>query len=176
MKNLKTILLASVLTLGAFTATVFNSCNPDACKDIVCANGGTCTDGTCACPSGFEGTLCETQSLSKFLSSNNTAANYNFSDQGGTSCGNYTGVFTTTRSAADTTRLILTNFGGFGATTSVYATVNGNSMTIPSQTIAGATSNTVSGFGTYSSGVITGSYTNNDGSTTCTYAFTWTKQ
>jgi hypothetical protein len=176
MKNLKSILLSSVLTLGIFGATTFVSCNPDACKDVVCNNGGTCNDGDCVCASGFEGTNCETQSLSKFLGSNNTSVNYNFSDNGGTTCGNYTGTFTATRSAADTTRLILTNFGGFGLTTSVYATVDKNTLTIPSQAITGATSNTVSGTGTYSNGVISGSYTNNDGTSTCNYTFTWTKQ
>lgn len=175
MKNLKSILVASFLTVGAFTGTLFTACNPDACKDVVCANGGTCTDGTCNCPSGYEGTLCDVQSLSKFLGSNNTNASYSFADNGGTTCGNYTGSFTMARSNADTTRLILTNFGGFGTTTSVYATVNGNAITIPSQAISGATSNTVSGNGTYNNGVVSGSYTNNDGTSTCTYAFTWTK-
>ena len=177
MKNLKSILLASFITIGTFSAVVFSSCNPDACKDVVCANGGTCTDGNCNCPAGFEGTLCETQSLSKFLGSNNGSAIYNFDDNSAdTSCGHYTGTFTMSRSNADTTRLILTNFGGFGTTTSVYGTVNGNVLTIPLQTISGATGNTVSGNGTYNNGVITGSYSNNDGSSNCTYAITWTKQ
>ena len=176
MKNLKSILLAAFLTVGAFSSAVFTSCNPDACKDVVCSNGGSCTDGSCTCASGFEGSNCEIQSLSKFLASNNTSANYNFSDNGGTTCGNFTGSFTATRSGADTTKLILTNFGGFGLTSNVYATVNSNTITIPSQSINGATGNTVSGTGTYSAGVITGSYTNNDGVTTCNYSFTWTKQ
>jgi hypothetical protein len=67
MKNLKSILLAGFLTVGAFSSAVFTSCNPDACKDVVCQNGGTCTDGTCACPTGFEGSNCETLSRAKFL-------------------------------------------------------------------------------------------------------------
>ncbi len=69
MKNLKSILLASILTVGAFTATIFTSCNPDACKDVVCANGGTCTDGNCACPAGYEGTTCNTRTITKYLGS-----------------------------------------------------------------------------------------------------------
>ena len=69
MKKLKSILVASILTVATFSATVFTSCNPDACKDVVCNNGGTCTDGNCACPVGYEGTLCETASRTKFTKS-----------------------------------------------------------------------------------------------------------
>jgi len=178
MKNLKTLLMASFLTVGIFSTVVYTSCNSDKCKDTVCNNGGTCnsSDGSCNCASGWEGSNCQTQSLSKILNSNNTTANYNFADNGGVACGNFTGTFSVTRSGADTTKLILTNFGGFGLTTSVTATVDDNTLTIPLQAITGATGNTVSGSGTFSNGVITGSYTNNDGITTCTYAFTWTKQ
>ena len=34
------------------------SCEPPACKEVVCSNGGTCIDGTCQCPNGFYGTSC----------------------------------------------------------------------------------------------------------------------
>ena len=67
MKNLKSLFLASFLTIGLFSTVVFTSCDPDPCKDIICANGGTCTDGNCTCPSGYEGTLCETLSRDKFI-------------------------------------------------------------------------------------------------------------
>jgi len=32
---------------------------------VACKNSGTCSDGSCKCPEGFEGTLCETESLPK---------------------------------------------------------------------------------------------------------------
>ena len=32
----------------------------DPCESVECLNGGTCTDGTCSCPTGFTGTNCET--------------------------------------------------------------------------------------------------------------------
>jgi len=66
MKNLKSILFASLLTIGAFSVTLVTSCNPDKCADIVCVNGGSCADGNCSCPSGYEGTLCETETRAKF--------------------------------------------------------------------------------------------------------------
>lgn len=67
MKNLKTILMASFLTLGALTTMTFTSCNGDKCKDVVCNNGGTCgaSDGNCTCAVGFEGTNCDTESRTK---------------------------------------------------------------------------------------------------------------
>ena len=178
MKKLKNILVASILTVSAFTATIMTSCNPDACKDVVCSNGGTCTDGSCTCASGYEGSDCNTQSLSKILGTNNTSANYNFSDAGSALCGGtYTGTFTATRSAADTTNLILTNMGGFGVTTYVKATVDKNTLTIPTQAITGVSPTvTVSGTGTYSNGVINGTYNSTDATGTCSYTFTWTKQ
>ena len=67
MRKLKSILLASILTIGAFSATLITSCNQDECKDIVCANGGTCSNGNCACPSGYEGAQCQTLSRTKFI-------------------------------------------------------------------------------------------------------------
>ena len=36
------------------------SCDPDPCSDVACANGGECFDGTCICPDGFGGSNCET--------------------------------------------------------------------------------------------------------------------
>jgi hypothetical protein len=179
MKNLKAILLGSVLAFASVT-TLVTSCTEDKCKDVVCNNGGTCgeTDGLCVCKSGFEGTNCSTLSLSKFLAANNAAATYNFSDAGTTACGGtFTGTFTMSRSNADSTRILLTNFGGFGATVTAYANANNNTLTIPSQALTNLTpAITIAGTGTYASGVITGSYTATDATSTCTYNYTWTKQ
>lgn len=60
MKSFKQIALGAALTIGAFSATLYTSCNQDECKDVVCQNGGTCTEGKCTCPSGVGGTNCET--------------------------------------------------------------------------------------------------------------------
>jgi len=63
----KTILLSALGAIAAFSAVTYTSCNSDKCKAIVCAYGGVCSDGACICPSGYEGTQCETISREKFL-------------------------------------------------------------------------------------------------------------
>ena len=70
MKNLRTILLTGVLTMGVFSTVIYSSCSKkDKCEGIQCKNGGTCNDGVCKCPLGYEGANCETASKSKFLGS-----------------------------------------------------------------------------------------------------------
>lgn len=63
----KTILIAAFSTLAVFCSIVYTSCNRDKCKSVVCAHGGVCNDGMCTCPSGYEGSNCETVSRTKFL-------------------------------------------------------------------------------------------------------------
>src|SRR5579871_4978211 len=65
--RLKTILVSCLSTLFIFAAVVYMSCNRDKCKTIVCAHGGVCNSGGCICPSGYEGSNCETVSRDKFL-------------------------------------------------------------------------------------------------------------
>ncbi len=65
--RLKTIMITTLLSFSVVAATVYTSCNRDQCKSIVCAYGGVCNNGACNCPSGYEGTNCETISRQKFL-------------------------------------------------------------------------------------------------------------
>lgn len=56
----KTIVLSAIGAIAAFSAVTTTSCEPDKCKAIVCAYGGVCKEGTCICPTGYEGYQCET--------------------------------------------------------------------------------------------------------------------
>lgn len=70
--KLKSLIYGTAIMLFGAT-TVLTSCNPDPCKDVVCNNGGTCDlDGNCVCPSGFEGTNCDTKSNTVFTGTNLT--------------------------------------------------------------------------------------------------------
>jgi hypothetical protein len=76
MKLIRTVLLTAVCVLMAFSAVVYSSCNKNKCDKVVCLNLGACDNGTCKCPTGYEGDRCQTLSRDKFI------ATYN----GGDSC------------------------------------------------------------------------------------------
>lgn len=61
MKNIK----VSILGAFAFAMVLFAGCD-DPCKDVTCLNGGTCLEGTCECPTGYEGVDCGTALNAKF--------------------------------------------------------------------------------------------------------------
>lgn len=67
MKRFKTLVLSGIVTLGTFSMIAYTSCKKDACKDIICSNGGTCVDGACKCPAGYEGPSCDVKSNAKFI-------------------------------------------------------------------------------------------------------------
>ncbi len=74
MKALRHILVTTLLTLGLFTAITYIACNKDRCHNVVCLNGGACDDGSCTCPTGFEGSRCQTAIRDRFI------ANFNGND------------------------------------------------------------------------------------------------
>ena len=67
MKQFKIIFTTIVAFLLVSTSIVFNACNKDLCKDITCKNNGVCRDGSCKCPTGFEGPYCATKMYEKFI-------------------------------------------------------------------------------------------------------------
>lgn len=84
MKKVRTILLTGVLTMGVFSTVIYSSCSKkDKCDDIVCKNGGSCNDGVCKCPLGYEGVNCETASAAKFAGLWGATDNCNISNRTG---------------------------------------------------------------------------------------------
>lgn len=58
MKKTRLILFPVIAVLLVFTLVTYTACKNDPCKGIACQNGGTCDNGSCNCPDGFEGPLC----------------------------------------------------------------------------------------------------------------------
>ncbi|MBN9484001.1 MAG: calcium-binding EGF-like domain-containing protein [Bacteroidetes bacterium] len=62
----KLILLATISCVAVFTTFLF-SCQKDACGNVKCQHGGTCANGLCKCPTGYEGNSCESRLSDKFV-------------------------------------------------------------------------------------------------------------
>lgn len=106
MKSIRNIAFSALLTIGAFTAITYTACNKDECKDVVCENGGTCVNGTCECPIGYEGANCEK------LTRDNFVGKWSGSDVCG--LGTYNVELTIDKSGTNSLNALVTNPGGFG--------------------------------------------------------------
>ncbi len=141
-KTIKNILFAGALTLGAFGVVTYTSCTKDACKGVVCNNGGTCVSGSCSCPSGYEGTNCQNKTRDKFIGS----------WAGSDVCGSGTYTITLNIGASSTSDInaLISNPGGFGTNVTITGTVTGtNTITFSNASVGGG--RTLSGTMTFNS-------------------------
>jgi len=125
---LKKILIPALVTISALFSMVYMSCKNDKCKTIVCAYGGVCNQGACICPSGYEGTNCETISNQKFL------GNWQVFEKGSTT--NAAQYEIAILVDTPVTTVTITNFHNY-FTSSVLAYVNHDTLTIPNQEMEG---------------------------------------
>lgn len=58
MKNLKSVLFTTLLSLTVFTLVFYTSCM-EPCYNVTCSGNGVCKDGICNCASGYSGINCE---------------------------------------------------------------------------------------------------------------------
>lgn len=124
---------------------------------------------TKTCDPGYEGDKCDTEIRAKYLSSNYSVTEV-CTVSG--SIGPYTASITS--SSTDILKIFLNNFGDFNSNITVTATVDGNNITIASQTVSGYT---INGSGSLSGNTLTLNYAvaaTGGGTETCTA--TWLKQ
>ena len=64
MKLWKPILLTSVFLLGIASTVMFTACEQDKCNGVT---GGSCNEGVCKCPTGFEGPTCASLTVTRYI-------------------------------------------------------------------------------------------------------------
>ena len=67
MKLWKHTMITAIAFFGITSTVLYTSCEKDACLELKCKNGGSCADGFCRCPTGYEGTECEIKAGTKFV-------------------------------------------------------------------------------------------------------------
>lgn len=157
MKSIRNIAFAAIMTIGAFSAVTYTSCNKDECKGVECANGGTCINGTCSCPTGYEGALCDVLSRDKFIGTYT----------GSETCDAGTDNYTITISAnSDKIKLTLTNL--YNDNYTATCTMTGTNSFSFSGTQSGVT---FTGTGSLATTQLTVNYSLSDGVLTnaCTF-------
>ena len=118
--------LASAALVVALAFGVQSCKKDDPCDGIDCQNGGSCSDGSCSCPTGYEGSLCETKASAKFVGT------YKLNE----SCPSGSIVDYPTSIGASSTapnKILITGFGNLSCGAGdliVTATVNGNDITV----------------------------------------------
>lgn len=69
MKSYKPILLTAALFLTLISTIFYTACEKNPCNNVVCYNGGSCNNGVCRCPTGYEGAQCAFRSIDRFVGS-----------------------------------------------------------------------------------------------------------
>lgn len=117
----------SLITL--LIATILIGCK-DKCADVSCLNDGVCNDGTCTCPTGYEGEFCQDEARTKFLGTYNVTET-TVSGLDGTTSTPINYVCQIIANGSDKYAIKFTNLHDYGVETT--ATISSNAISIPSQ-------------------------------------------
>jgi hypothetical protein len=128
-RQVRTIMATFAGFLLISVSVLFNACNPDPCKDILCKNNGVCREGTCKCATGFEGPFCNTKMYEKFIGTWEGTMRCN---------GNIPDAFNMVI-APEAQANRISFYDIFDQNQEILATVNLNDITIEEQTINGRT-------------------------------------
>ncbi len=118
------LLLVPIALLG--------SCKEDPCETTTCLNGSTCLDGLgqCECLPGYEGDSCETFIFQQFIGS--------FTADYGACLATQPAHRVAIAQATGSNQLSITDLGDYdcpGGSLVILGQVDGNTLTIPQQTI-----------------------------------------
>lgn len=142
MKRKKSILTVALIASSAFLIGIIASCtkkteDTNTCQ-TTCQNGGTCVDGSCKCPEGYEGVSCEIKSINKFTGVWSVTEDMSL---GGTNDTLESGYFVSINAANNTTatELLVDNIANAGNIVRLNATVDGDVMTVTTASFSGKT-------------------------------------
>lgn len=127
--RLRSFLLTAFVVTAGFSAVTYTSCTEDKCKAIVCANGSSCSDGICICPSGYEGPQCETVNRDRFKGVWNVHEDGSYSKEA-----NYP---VTIENGNGVTQVVIKNFNNYFPQ-NINARVKGDTMYIDPQVQSGS--------------------------------------
>lgn len=128
MKFWKSSLLTVFSFLGIASTVLYNACQIDTCSDLKCVNGGSCANGFCNCPTGYEGSQCEIKMETKFL-----GVYY-----GNTSCDANPAIYDTAAVWAQTGSLTNLNVVLYSnKTDTLNGTISGTTIVIPDVSYSG---------------------------------------
>ena len=160
MKNFKMFTVAALMAMATISV-VFTSCNPDACKDVVCNNDGVCNDGTCTCEAGFYGESCDLDANSAFVGTWSAREKAN----GATTFGTPYPV-TVTADASDNKLFYLKDYGNYLCTAGSYNVTASSNNGVDYSIASTACGTNFTGSGSLST---TGTSSQIDGTYTATY-------
>lgn len=131
-KSVKLILLSAIGAVSVFSTVFLSSCKRDKCKTVACQNGSSCDSetGGCECAPGFEGSMCEVVTQNKYVGTWNV-------DEKGTISPRTNYLVAIEKSllpGATPADVQITNMNN-SAFARVNAILNGDTITIPEQTI-----------------------------------------
>jgi len=128
---LKSVLFTTIVSIAVMIAMTQTSCRFDKCKPINCAHNGVCNQGTCICPTGYEGPNCETITRNKFT------GNWMVFEKGSASiAAQYPIIIDTAGREEAITYVVIKNLYNYFKKP-VRAYVDGNRLIIPNQNLEG---------------------------------------
>jgi len=154
MRSIRHILLASVLSVSAFSAMTLTSCKKD----------------DESCPVGYEGSDCKTESRTKFAK---TWSCHWVNVADATKNGDYTCTIYATPTTVTQVVIDKTFFESLFNNNINATLTDANSISIPTQTPDGSINPSIQGSGTYSGGQIVWSYSVTSNGVTKSYTDTW---
>ena len=69
MKFWRITLLTTVLFFACGITILYTACEKDPCNNVTCYNGGSCGNGVCHCPTGYENTGCQDKAVTRYIGS-----------------------------------------------------------------------------------------------------------